>query len=449
MWRVRAERRLIRSNNTHGSVINSSQLLAGSVQELAIARFFHDFVIPLDDPASEDGTHPHGSYFAFVPSLYRRAGVGSSFSLALSAAANANFWRRCKSHQARSQSLKDYGKALSVLNQDLHHAEQQVTFETLAATCLLGMHELVVSRNAQEKSSWRTHANGAAALLKIKHDGDHHVHETAGLLQTILITMTIDRMIAGTKPTIPLQVCLSLMPPESTSATLLEYMYRVAEICANLNQSRESSEKIVQDVSKFLVESSALEKEMVDWIEAYPKGRDITLRANCPQNIPIWLRPLYSSPGAPTMLHQYADIHITHQLQFFRASRLTLLAATLSAVNILLAASDSASVHEIYVPLEVHLQARIIEVVDEVLQGAFSSLMVKIPGKAEAQSLADVLGVRGYQLLWPLRQSVASLNQLDQERSDVSSRLGWIRRLFCCLKDDLGVQRPQDSFQSS
>lgn len=195
-WRSRAMKSSSQASNTprsdHDNVSGTrlSRFLIPSIAGLAINRFFFDFVVPLDEIPDFRGATSNGSYFAFVPTAYSNADAGSCVALALSAAANANFGRRCKSSQALDQSLRDYGNALRKMREAVQAPGSEVSSDTLAAACLLGAHELSATSVAGRRS-WGAHVTGAAALLRTKFEAKHQVRETAGLLQTILINMLV------------------------------------------------------------------------------------------------------------------------------------------------------------------------------------------------------------------------------------------------------------------
>lgn len=76
-----------------------------------------------------------------------------------------SFFGRVHCHDAiEKDAMKLYGRALTSLSQNLTAPNASIDFDTLAATSVLNMHEMVVFTN---KSGWIQHCNGAEQLMEI------------------------------------------------------------------------------------------------------------------------------------------------------------------------------------------------------------------------------------------------------------------------------------------
>jgi hypothetical protein len=428
LWRTRA------SNN-----LEVSRTITPPVQELAVNRFLFDFVISPDS---------NGSYFSFVPEIYSRAPAGSSVDLALSAVASANFGWRSKCLQTQAQGLRAYGKALQRVNQALQEPKDQSTLDVTVAICLLAAHELIAVSTVTKVWSWSAHVNGASALLMRKYAENPSMRELADLLQPIMSKMLVHCLARGARPTIPLQVFLSLMAPQSSPAVVLTYTYRTAELCANWREDHamyiDNEGQLVAKAASFVTKSLEFDEEMVTWMKASPEAQNVLVLENCDSNVPTWLRSLYSSPGAPAALQKYADIHVSHRWQYWRATRLTLLSAALTATETLLSSSESVSLQEHNELLKSTLELRMLDLIDDICEGAFTAFTISVPGKPEPQRIADVPGIRGYQLVWPLFRAGLCLKRPSLRQLDSNGRLKWICSTMSSIKNDLGFIRVQN-----
>lgn len=234
------------------------------------------------------------------------------------------------------------------------------------------------------------------------------------------------------------------MPSFSVSAALLSYTYGVADICADWRGTQTAygndKEQIFTDAVDIIARGQALYEEMTEWRSGIPEVREIQRLENCDGNVPAWLRPVYGSPGAPKMLQKYGTIHISHRLQFWRASRLTLLSTVVSAICTLLSFAENRSDRDRYEPIKTMLEQRVLDLIDDICEGVFTAFTVPISGKPEPQSLSDVLSLRGYQLLWPLQAAAMCLKRMDLHQQETRSKLEWICSMLSHLRDDLGLQ---------
>lgn len=108
-----------------------------SLEDLAVARFVHDYVV-----ASGDRSVPFG-YFDFLPRVYCTNKVGSSINTAIEAVALANFSRRCHLHSdVTTTAATRYGKALALTHAALRDPVTMLSHETVLSCHLLGLYEV-------------------------------------------------------------------------------------------------------------------------------------------------------------------------------------------------------------------------------------------------------------------------------------------------------------------
>lgn len=419
------------------------------VQQAAIARFFYDYV--LDNPSGWRESSSNGGYLARVPDMYSRCSARSSFALALSAAANANFWRRHRSPQAQENSLKDCGLALQQMRQDLQHRSgAHHLADTLTASVLLAIYQLIVIRDVAQRTSWTAHVNGAVALLRSEEQAKQEPGKLVGVPQTITSQMLIDCLIMGRHPKLPMEQCLPSMTPPNSPATLLTYMYRAAELCASgtgVSSLWVDHTQQTCSIVSFLEKCQALDEEIAGWMHSREDIEDPTILPNIRENVPAPLRPLFLRAGAPKTVHLCADIHQTHIWNFYRACRLTILRAMMAAIKMASAlTTDQASLVD-YELMNDFVVSRTITLVDDVCSTIFSSLVVSIPGKTEPKSMSDIEGFRAFQMLWPSHAAGTCLRSMGQRCPGSAEKLDWVRSVFRCIRDEVGIQSANNFLQ--
>ncbi|KAH8888051.1 hypothetical protein GQ53DRAFT_843799 [Thozetella sp. PMI_491] len=424
-----------------------SRTLMPPIRELARQRFIYDFVVPIDESPDQRGVTANGSYFAFVPSLCNRASEDSGVMVALSTAANANFGNRCKSSQAHTDAFSEYDRTLRIMNRALQSPDHRISLDDLAAALLLGIHDLISPPDMTHGGSWRAHANGAAALLIQKYQGDPHMHEVAGLLQIVWTQMLLSNLTTGTRPIISLDVCMRRIPADSASASLLGHLYETAALCADWYDAKATylvdQEQFKVSVADIISRGQALDDAVMNWMNDALGQETFETLENCTNNVPAWLRPLFSLPGATTKLHRYQNIHVSHRWQFCRGSRLVLLSTVVSAIDCLLSLLQDGSARDAYNVARRRCQVRLLDLVEGLCQGTFSVFTLPITGKPEPRSFADVVGVRAYQLIWPMGRAGVCLGLGNLRGFDVSKRSAWIRSTLCCIRDELGLRQTQ------
>ncbi|KAF2168439.1 hypothetical protein M409DRAFT_53118 [Zasmidium cellare ATCC 36951] len=366
-----------------------------SVQELAIARFFHDFI--LDGSASSGHSRPNAGYLARIPGMYRRCEAESSFALALSAAANANFWRRHMSPQAKSNSLKDCSKALQQLRTDLEHGSSlHEIADLLTASSLLAIYQLIATRDVSQRTSWTAHVNGAVALLGSEERDNTELYSLSGVLQPIVSQMLMDCLVMGRHPKHPLDRCTSVMELWSPSAMLFTFMYRTAELCATgldgYSADAFDPTQQTRPVDIFLEKCQALDEEMSSWMDSRSDLEPVVILPNTKQNVPAPLWSLFAGTGAPRNLHLCPDMDQTHQWHLYRACRLTVLRAMMSAIRTGMALAATDAIMSSYELRRDLVHSRTAVLVDDLLSAVFSSLVVPVPGKAKPESMTDLEG---------------------------------------------------------
>ena len=109
----------------------------GSLEDLAIARFFFDWTLQRDTIKVN-----RVSFLEFIPDLYAQCQPESLLSRAVKAVAYANFAQRYQVVDARHSAIQICTEALIMLHSAMEHPDKSKVDETLSSMILLGIYEV-------------------------------------------------------------------------------------------------------------------------------------------------------------------------------------------------------------------------------------------------------------------------------------------------------------------
>ncbi|OAL68744.1 hypothetical protein A7D00_7310 [Trichophyton violaceum] len=141
------------SSNTPEEV---SRSLSISLKQQATCFFLHNYVVPCIPTSGRVG------YLHSLQSTTSDAVLACMASVGMATLANINY-----SADLRIAAREQYGHALSLTNAMLRDPVKARQPAALDTVMLLGMFEVVTCRSNRSLSSWRSHHEGALALLKI------------------------------------------------------------------------------------------------------------------------------------------------------------------------------------------------------------------------------------------------------------------------------------------
>jgi hypothetical protein len=231
------------------------------------------------------------------------------------------------------------------------------------------------------------------------------------------------------------------------SAILLGLMYNTAELCANWRDSQmeHASEpcKLLASSRQFIEDGQLLDADLEAWIKQRPSEWDIQKLDNSGNVVPHWLKPLYSSPGAPSTLQQYSSFSIAHRWMFWRTTRVIIYMNMLVAVDQQVAAARTYDCQKAYDALRRKLETLLIDIINNICEGVFALFTASIHGKPEQKVLDDVAGLRGFALLWPLYRAVMCFKRRSLRDLDIHQRVEWIKKALAYIRDGLGLVKAQ------
>jgi len=139
-WRSRSTRNPKSPESSVGSPSSSSSTprsVPGSLEDLAIARFYFDWTLPRDTLKTN-----RVSFLEFIPDLYSQCQADSLLSKAVKAVAFANFAQRYQVVDARHNAIQNCTEALSMLHSAMENPDKTRVDETLSSIILLGIYEV-------------------------------------------------------------------------------------------------------------------------------------------------------------------------------------------------------------------------------------------------------------------------------------------------------------------
>ena len=111
--------------------------LRPSLHELALLRFYYDFINPSDKYFVQKGT------LEPLPGVYASSSSESCLHSAVSACAYANFGGRFKSEETRKVGAQYYGKALKSLATATANMTSAMSTESLVSAYLCSLYEVL------------------------------------------------------------------------------------------------------------------------------------------------------------------------------------------------------------------------------------------------------------------------------------------------------------------
>ncbi|KAF2488957.1 hypothetical protein BU16DRAFT_219249 [Lophium mytilinum] len=137
-----------------------SPSLQCTFEEMAIPRFFADYIIP--------GTVPGvpGGFLGFLEDISNPKFATTCLLEALTAASYASLANQIRDERLKVKARKAYGSCLALLNQALRTPTEAKKDATLGAMAIIALYEIIMSEELM--GLWDCHYNGRLLLLKIR-----------------------------------------------------------------------------------------------------------------------------------------------------------------------------------------------------------------------------------------------------------------------------------------
>ncbi|OQU98615.1 Fungal Zn2-Cys6 binuclear cluster domain-containing protein [Cladophialophora immunda] len=403
-------------------------VLEQPLYELAVQRFFFDYVFQINTPLGRAG------YLEYLPDAYPGFVDQPFFLSAFKSTALANFARRCNSRTASNAALTEYGNAIRLTNAALRDPVLVLKDETLLACQLLGFCEIYLSPETAF-SSWYAHTRGAAALLE---------HRGSGILQTPLgptlfkavHTQELYKCLRfGLRPTYNPSFVKQVYEPMSAQVHLL--VADVATLCAEYMERKSTLPGYEQHASAtpLLERAHLLDLRWqrlisnIPWQFSYDRIPKDQYRP-----LPHWIAPLIRDRRAPVFVHIYSGFGPCFLWNMMRYARVRL-----HELQILLAEAATQS-DEALGSLEVLLQ------LEDDLSSTVPALLIATEEKELGHSSKgeEISSFRSFLMVRSLMAARMTLVFLARRGLYVEERLAWLKDLFACLHQHLTIFVPPD-----
>jgi hypothetical protein len=341
---------------------------------------------------------------------------------------------------------KEYGKTIKLLGPYVSNPDSAPPLQTLAAVCLLGLYEILSTPYLTHGGSWQAHVNGAVAILNSVYErGGENIEPLSELFQHIITQMLINRMTFGRAPSIPMSTVNAFIRPKTMASQVLVLMYKTAYAMSDwktteMDGAEHSS--LLSAARKMVKDCGDIDAEFDQWLaERAPIWEEET-KAMKVDELPVYLRDLFSLPGAPTTLRVSSNLLIAQRYQMTRGTRIQLHAHALNAVDVLIANASTDAQLASWLETQRRFEVRILDLTDALLSSIYGHLTLPIRGKPVAKTLDDLPSLRFFMLLWPLyRSGMAIARRETLQRLDTKGCRLWIRSLFCWIRDDIGIRK--------
>jgi hypothetical protein len=252
----------------------------------------------------------------------------------------------------------------------------------------------------------------------------------------------------GEAPTISIDIYKPLLEPNSVRTIMIELNYQTAVICAEWTETWRAcitdEPRLLAESLQFMQKFQQLDSQFDVWMQTSRPVDWVMEKVHAPERgMPGWLRPLYDYPGAPTVFHNYENYYVVHRWTNMRATRIVILEKILTTVDILDTGAISEEARQHFGSVKNELETRLIQIVDSVCEAVYSMLTIPLCEKPEAQSVTEVVGLRGYSLLWPLYKSGMVMRRASLRKRDVHGTAGWLRRALQFVADEVGIGKAQ------
>ena len=399
-----------------------------SYQDLAINRFFYDFVIHTPDSTSTK----LGGHMSFLPDLYQQSAQDSALVSATLAAAYANFNGRMKTSKAPSGGRKQYGLALKLTRDALESPSDKHEDGTLLAVYLLCLYE-IIQYPKHNRGFWGVHLDGVVAVVReqIQERSLGSISPICGwVARMVTWQMLIKHLRDGTPPLMPRSTWIGMWRPFTPQAKLASLQCKIAEYNAALRGvSATQDPTSIPNVKRRQQQYDELRAECDLWEAETTAIRllDFETEAFNTVSCPAWLADIIERDGGPTAVHKYRDFVASFIWNTYRASRIQL------ELTRYLCSSYGSSIDT------ATSLATMTRLCEEICSSVYSTFTVPMIGKPEAENINDVCSFRGYMCLFPLGQVAKCMRLALATVPAMRERLAWVQILLEHFQHDLSV----------
>jgi hypothetical protein len=146
----------------------------------------------------------------------------------------------------------------------------------------------------------------------------------------------------------------------------------------------------------FLRRLHSIDDGLSQWALMLPSGVDYEAADLLSDGLPKFLRRLSQFPGAPSKIRIYNNLQLSYSGNLNRALRLAIHCAILRCSAASTEGSEATSTWE-------QSSTAVRNLFDQICSSVYSNFILPIPGRADAEEMQNVTGLRGFLLLLPFR----------------------------------------------
>ncbi|KAF2087193.1 hypothetical protein K490DRAFT_57251 [Saccharata proteae CBS 121410] len=360
-----------------------------NIDDLAIQRFFNDFVVAPNSPNLL-------GYLDFLPSMASRSGKLRCLDEALASAALANQCKGLKEPRLLPVARRRYGQALTAVNEALRDPELMRNDDVLLVIVLLGIFEVIV-HDKPPGDGFDAHFRGKLALLKERGEEQFKTEAKRQLFRVVFTQLQVGLLLRREPPPPETHAWLAALRPTRRAQRLQAQLVDVIQFAADMEAVRalpdDDAGKIYR-LRELLGQGTDIDLRLQGWwLPITPEWEFHEVSVLADTGPPI--------VGFPSMPHVYSCINVATTWNHYRAVRIRHLEVLLEIIaeidrRNLASPSNVASFQR---PIWQHEILNLSNDICNSIPYLFGELQ---SGEVNQQSMS----ARGYLSLWPLRIAI-------------------------------------------
>ncbi|PSN58729.1 hypothetical protein BS50DRAFT_509890, partial [Corynespora cassiicola Philippines] len=381
------------------------------IGQLSYQRFIYDFVV-FESPHLPPGAISD-AIWEFIPTMYQRSAPGSCLTAVVEAVAYVNFANRYKAPQALILAEERLQKSIQLLRRRISTKRKASTDHTLCAVFLMGLYENL-TLSSDSSSSMARH-QGVGALLQLRtidQRGQSLVSQR--LFEASRIQMLIGNMQAGRPPSFSICNASTIRKhpsgvydnPDAHVGRLLHNPTSLHHRWLKLKHNPRSP-PCRQEMQSLSKEALEMDADFQAWEGSLPiYWRPKVERNTHGTNLSAKHRHNYiffPHRGAPKEIRTHASLGVSWIRLIHQTARIVLLRDALEIMNWMLRLSQP-TCHPIVGresgPSSDH--AFSLSSLVNTIEKSCATMLGHLSILIHRESARDVVGMRGYTLLWTL-----------------------------------------------
>ncbi|CAI6337957.1 unnamed protein product [Periconia digitata] len=392
--------------------------LQNDLRRLAYERFVYDFVV-FESP-NKPSDEPTDAMWDFIPYLYEKAGRDSCLAATVDAVSYGNFASRCNAPHALPLAEECAARSIKLLQATIADKSTASSNDALCSVYLMGLFGTLIAVPQAHKDTLLAHNRGAKALLQLRNVEEYYAdHYSTRLFELTVWQVQLSALHHAIMPPISTtDIAIMQRYIESStaksSAALLLLVHRETQLHAAWHELKHGnnppSSRI--DLHNYIQSALQLDADFTSWERAIPRGWRYHMELNTAHARatydPRWRELFLGSPGAPKEIHSYSKLKRCWAWIFYRTTHIIVLRDLLEMLNWMFklplfhnTENNSQLKPMNNASLQVHhafATTNLVNVIEKGTSAMFGIFNAFVYGKMDH----DLIGLRGYMMIWPL-----------------------------------------------